>query len=153
MKQSILILFALIGLTTFANAQKAKKMNEEQKLKDVVMAYEKGLTDGNATALVNLYTKDATFIPNQQPTMTGSQNFTGFYQYFFNNYKVAAKIDIDKVIVNGNDGTVLSHSQETMTGKDGSTFSIKAREVFLLKKVNGEWKINIYMYNEPAKDK
>ena len=134
-------------------AQNSKKMTEEEKIKEVVMSYEKGLTEGNVEALVSLYTEDATFIPNQQPAMEGNKNFTGFYQYFFNTYKVKAEISIDKVVSFGDTGMLLSHSKETMTAKDGSTFSMQAREMFLLKKINGAWKIYSYLYNEAPKDK
>jgi len=88
-------------------------------------------------------------MPSGAPTSIGTEQIKGAYEFVFGNIKLTIEFYIDEITVNGeyafsrttSKGTTLIHA----TGK---TVPEENRELFILKKENGSWKIDRYMFNK-----
>mmetsp|Transcript_5237 Transcript_5237/g.10772 ORF Transcript_5237/g.10772 Transcript_5237/m.10772 type:complete len:135 (-) Transcript_5237:47-451(-) len=124
---------------------------EEQKAIDVISSYETAVNAGDAAATAALYAPDAAFFPFDFPTAKGKEAILGSYNAFFDVLTLNIKFTIDEVIVSGDLATVCSHSEGTryLKGPDTTIPEIN-REVFVLTKIDGEFKIQNYMFNKPG---
>eukprot|EP00526_Cylindrotheca_closterium_P020390 CAMPEP_0113608116 /NCGR_PEP_ID=MMETSP0017_2-20120614/3746_1 /TAXON_ID=2856 /ORGANISM="Cylindrotheca closterium" /LENGTH=135 /DNA_ID=CAMNT_0000516765 /DNA_START=47 /DNA_END=454 /DNA_ORIENTATION=+ /assembly_acc=CAM_ASM_000147 len=125
---------------------------EEQKAIDVISSYEKAVNGGDAAATAALYATDAAFYPIDFPTAKGKDAILGSSNAFFDVLLLNIKFTIDEVTVSGDLATVLSHSEGTRYLKPPVDQTIPEinRETFVLKKIDGEFKIQNYMFNKPA---
>lgn len=124
---------------------------EEQKAVDVISSYEKAVNGGDAPATAALYAADAAFFPVDFPTAKGMDAILGSYTAFFDVLLLNIKFTIDEVTVSGDHATICSHSEGTRYLKEPKTTIPEInREIFILKKIDGEFKIQSYMFNKPA---
>lgn len=125
---------------------------QEQKAVDVISSYEKAVNAGDAATTASLYAPDAAFYPVDFPTAKGEDAILGSYNAFFDVLLLNIKFTIDEVTVSGDHATVCSHSEGTRYLKPPVDQTVPEinREVFILKKIDGEFKIQNYMFNKPA---
>ncbi|MBC7775757.1 MAG: SgcJ/EcaC family oxidoreductase [Phycisphaerae bacterium] len=135
--------FLLFATTT--NAQSKDKAAAEK----VVHAYFDALNTSDANKVVSLFTTNGVLLATGAPTATGTEQLKGTFQYVFDNFTYTLEETIVEVTVQGNYAFVRSTSK--------GSFVIKAskqkvdddfRELFVLQKVKGTWKIVNYMYNK-----
>lgn len=120
--------------------------------KDVIAllrSYEKALNAGDTKTIVTLYTEDGIFYPTTFPTATGSEELAVSYDNVFAAIKLTVIFDIEEVVVKDDYAFARTQSRgKTLIHANGQTIEEANREIFILKKVNGEWKIDRYMFNK-----
>ena len=68
----------------------------------------------------------------------------------FSAIKLNLTFNIDEIVIDSKYGYVRLHSSGTMLiNANGQTVPASYREIFVVKKVNGSWKIAWYEYNQP----
>lgn len=161
-KQSILVLSLLIttGLTN-ANAQHKKQLNHNSKktmnmetaktaIEKLLFNYQDALNVSDVNKVLPLYTQDGIFMPQGGPSAIGQEQLKGAYEFVFKNLQLNIKFQIDEIVVVSEDyafartvskGTQLIHA----TGVKGEE---ENRELFVLQKENGIWKIARYVFNK-----
>ena len=159
MKRTIFILAAIISMTAcqkkssenkIENQNKGKmEANEKQKIKNVLFTYRDALNASDVSKVLSLYTEDGIFMPSGAPTSIGTEQIKGAYEFVFSNIKLSIEFYIDEIIVNGeyafarttSKGSILIHATEETVPEEN-------RELFILQKENGSWKIDRYMFNK-----
>ncbi len=125
-------------------AQTDKKAAEE-----VVHAYFNALNKADLPGLLSNFASDAVLLPSAAPTARGNEGLTGNYQYVFDNFGFDLKETIESVVVSGDQAIVRSTSEGSLLIKaTGEKVQDNFREVFVLKKVKNNWKIDTYIYNQ-----
>lgn len=121
-------------------------MNEE--IKNLVQTYQRGLNESNLDLVRSVYTDEAVFIGQPFPTAVGIEKILALYADFFSKLDFAVEFDIEEIELSGDLGFVRTRSHGTITpkgkkpeGKEGN------REVFVVKKIGGEWKFHRYIFN------
>lgn len=133
----------LSGQTT--SAQSTDKAAVEK----VVQGYFNALNASDGAKVVSHFTADGVLLPSAAPTAEGMEQLKGNYQYVFDNYTFDLKVSIGAVTVQGNSAFVRSTSKGTLGIKaNGQKVEAEFRELFVLQKVKGSWKIATYMYNQ-----
>jgi len=88
-------------------------------------------------------------MPNSAPTADGAGQIKGFYQYVFDNFSYMLQFSIIEIEVSGNYAFARSTSKGSFIIKaKGQTIPDENRELFVLEKVDGKWKIAVYMFNK-----
>jgi len=133
----------LLGHTT--NAQSKDKAAVEK----LVQGYFNALNESDAGKVVSLFTEDGVLLPSAAPTAEGTEQLNGNYKYVFDNFAFDLKVTIGAVTVKGNYAFVRSTSKGSPVIKaNGQKVEADFRELFVLQKVKGGWKIANYMYNQ-----
>ncbi|MNY35796.1 hypothetical protein D3C86_1702290 [compost metagenome] len=119
-------------------------------IEKLLFNYQDALNESDVNKVLPLYTKDGVFMPQGGPSAIGQEQLKGSYEFVFKNLQLNIKFQIDEIVVlnEGNAfartvsrGTQLIHA----TGIKGEE---ENRELFVLRKEDGEWKIARYIFNK-----
>jgi len=121
---------------------------EDEKAKQVVVDYFKALNESDVKTIISLYHKHSVFLPNNAPASRGIEEIEKTYRAVFNIIKLDTAHDYHHVSVSGDIAVVESKANGNLTVLETKeTLPANDNELFVLKKVNGEWKIDRYMFN------
>lgn len=122
---------------------------QHQDIARTVQEYIEQLNASNTRAIVDLYTDDAAFFQPDRPTAVGSQQLTDAYESAFAGIKVHITNHIDTILTDGDLAAVRSHSSGSVTLRaDGTVVPMACRELWVLTRSGGDWKIAQYMHQE-----
>ena len=140
-----------LTLTTHVLSQNNGKMetNEEQEIKNLLLTYRDALNASDVCQVLPLYTEDGIFMPSGAPTAIGTEQLKGTYEFVFSQIKLSIEFYIDEITVNGEYAFARTTSKgSTLIHATGETVPEENRELFILQKENGSWKIDRYMFNK-----
>lgn len=159
----VVFMVGSLGLTTsFANEKPEPKPTnltnsgdvgiETQHIEKLLKSYFAALNKSDAKTAVAAYAKDGIFMPTEGPTATGLEQLKTAYQHVFDTIKLNVSFKIDEIVLSGAYAYAITSSdgEVTILGK-GVTAPEKNRELFVLKKVDGDWKIARYMFNKSSR--
>ncbi len=147
MKNIFLGFIAIAAICTTTNSLNAQS-NDKAAIEKIMQNYFAALNASDADNVVSLFKSNGVLQADSAPTASGIEQLKGTFQYVFDNFTYTLAQTIDEVKVEGKMAYVVSTSK--------GSFIIKAskkkveddyRELFVLKKIEGEWKISQYMYN------
>ncbi|MCB0518223.1 MAG: SgcJ/EcaC family oxidoreductase [Lewinellaceae bacterium] len=118
-------------------------------IESLLFDYEKALNASDTKAVLKLYATDGVFMPTEAPTATGPAGLEQAYNFVFSQIKLNIKFQIDEIVVHGD----LAYARTISRGKTdvlaaGITVPEENRELFVLVKEEGAWKIGRYMFNK-----
>ena len=156
MKKIILNLALITGLmiSTFGNQTEQSKTivmktSEKESIETLLLNYRDALNASDVDQVMKLYTTDGVFMPSNAPTSMGTDQVRGAYEYVFSNIKLNIEFNIDEVELAGDYAFARTTSQgTTLIHASGETVPEENRELFVLKQVEGAWKIDRYMFNK-----
>ena len=159
MKRTILILAAIISMSAcqtkssenqIDNQKKGEmETSEKQEIKNLLFTYRDALNASDVSKVLPLYTEDGIFMPSGAPTSIGTEQVKGAYEFVFSNIKLSIEFHIDEITVNGDYAFARTTSKgSTLIHATGETVPEENRELFVLQKENGSWKIDRYMFNK-----
>lgn len=126
-----------------------------QQIIDILNTYKESTNTADAKLAASLYAEDAIMIPANFPTNVGKEAIFGFYDYAFSLLQLTLEFDIDEnqIAVNGDTAYATTSSTGTRFYRESKeTVPEINRELWIFKKVGGDWKINRYMFNVPPTD-
>ncbi len=157
MKKTILLMAAIILIGAFQTKssenqidnQNKVESSEKLKIKNVLFSYRDALNASDVSKVLSLYTEDGTFMPSGAPTAIGTEQVKGTYEFVFSNIRLSIEFYIDEITVNGDYAFARTTSKgTTLIHATGETVPEENRELFVLQKENGSWKIDRYMFNK-----
>ena len=156
---SFAIFFLSIGMIngqTNLNSSNFKNptiMNNQENtaIETLLKSYEKALNASNTESILKLYAEDGVFMPSEAPTSIGKTAVEAAYNFVFSQIKLSIEFSIDAIEIHGDVAFARTISRGTV---DILAAEISApeenRELFVFKKVNGNWKIYQYIFNKMA---
>jgi len=159
MKKTVLVMAAIISMGASqaqnfekqVNIQTQKKMesNEKNEIKKLLFTYRDALNASDVNKVLPLYTEDGIFMPSGAPTAIGTEQVKGAYEFVFSNIELSIEFYIDEISINGDYAFARTTSKgSTLIYATGATVPEENRELFVLQKENGQWKIDRYMFNK-----
>ena len=133
------------------NNKNNKEMNttEKQSIEKMLFSYRDALNASDVSQVLPLYTQDGVFMPSNGPSAIGKEQIKGSYEFVFKTIQLHIEFFIDEIIVNGDYAFARTTSKgTTLIHANGQTVPEENRELFVLQKENGEWKIARYMFNK-----
>ncbi|GAB5905260.1 MULTISPECIES: YybH family protein [Mycobacteroides] len=124
-------------------------MTNEHDVKTLLYTYEQALNNSDAALAASCYTAGGVFMPTAQPTATGD-GLREAYEQIFSAIRLNVTFTIDELVIASDDiAYALTRSKGTQTVlADGTRSTESNREVFVLHKEDGAWKIARYMFNK-----
>jgi uncharacterized protein (TIGR02246 family) len=152
-----------LGLTTSYGNEKSESKHsslmkcgdiekETKQIEQLLKSYFAALNTSDAQIAVASYAKDGVFMPTEGPTATGLEQLKAAYRHVFDTIKLNVNFKIDEIVPSGEYAYAMTSSdgEVTLLSK-GVTVPEKNRELFVLKKVDGDWKIARYMFNKSSR--
>ena len=144
---SILLLFA-VQHTALAQETAGSEMAEKSAIEKLILSFPEALKAADISKVLPLFTADAVVMPNNAPTMKGSQQIKGLFENLFKKMSLDVQYIVDEVNINGEYGYIRTHSKgNNVVRANGENVPLNNKELFVVHKDNGEWKITHYMGN------
>lgn len=119
-----------------------------QEIQNLLTTYQRGLNEGDVDLVRSVYADDAVFIGQPFPTATGQEEIVTLYADVFSKLDFNVKFDIQDIELSGDLGFLRTRSHGTIVPKGQEPEGGEGnREVFVLKKIDGEWKFYRYIFN------
>lgn len=159
MKQIILSAIVLLLVAACQNQSETNSINsnktamekatEKQAIEKLLFAYRDALNASDVTKVLPLYTNDGIFMPSNAPSAIGQEQVKASYGFVFKTIQLNIEFFVDEIVVNGDYAFARTTSKgTTLIHENGQTVPEENRELFVLQKVNGQWKIARYMFNK-----
>lgn len=124
---------------------------DKKQIETLIGKYIDGLHQSKADAVLPLFAKDAVLMAADAPTMEGEGQLKAFFDQALAAIKLEAELEFDEIVVHGDFAFVRSHSQVTVTVlQTNESHPEVTRELFVLGRDGGDWKIVRYMFNRVA---
>lgn len=158
MKSIFLNLFLLLALAGCAQTEpnsstfkNEANMNSTEKsaIENLLFSYEKALNASDTKGVLPLYAQDGVFMPSEAPSAIGHDAVEQAYNYVFSQIKLNIKFSIDEIVVHDDLAFARTISRGTTDVlAAGITVPEENRELFVLVREGGAWKIGRYMFNK-----
>jgi uncharacterized protein (TIGR02246 family) len=115
---------------------------------DVVDRYQKALDAGDVDTILGLFAPDSVAEWNNKRTYATREQRAQGYGALFKIAKFSTVFAYDAIDVTGDVAVVRTHHHKgAAVIENGKSVTDYNREVFVLKRINGEWKIYLYTFN------
>lgn len=159
MKHLIISAMLLLTLASFQNDTKNQSNNlteknmdqstEKSAIENLLFSYRDALNASDVNKVLQLYTNDGVFMPSNAPSAIGQEQIKDSYEFVFKTIQLNIEFFIDEIVVNGDYAFARTTSKgTTLVHTSGETVAEENRELFVLQKTNGQWKISRYMFNK-----
>ena len=119
---------------------------EKTAIEKLLYSYRDALNASDVSKILSLYTEDGAFMPTNAPTANGHEQLKGSYEFVFKTIQLHIEFYGSEIVVSGNQAYAVTSSKgTTLIHANGQTLPEENRELFILNKENGEWKIARYM--------
>jgi len=121
-------------------------MSETEAITSLLERYAMALNNSDTDAVMHLYTADGVFMPQHFPSSVGAAEVRKAYENIFQTIQLTVKFHIEEAqsvspewafARTNSAGTVLGHATKESSAEAN-------QELFVLHKVEGEWKIARY---------
>ena len=121
-------------------------MNQE--IQNLMQTYQRSLNEADVDLVRVVYADDAIFIGQPFPTATGKEEIVALYADVFTKLDFAIQFDVQEIEFSGDLGFVRTRSHGTIVPKGQNPEGSEGnREIFVVKKIDGEWKFYRYIFN------
>jgi uncharacterized protein (TIGR02246 family) len=121
-------------------------MNEE--IKQLLQTYQRGLNDADLDLVRCVYADDAVVIGQPFPTATGIQEIIALYADFLSKLDFNVQFELLEMELSNDLGFIRTRSHGTIVPKGQKpTGSEGNREIFIVKRIQGDWKFYRYIFN------
>jgi uncharacterized protein (TIGR02246 family) len=113
-----------------------------------VHRYEQALNAGDVNTILDLFAPDSVAEWNNKRTYATRDERRAGYAALFKIAKFSTVFAYDAIDVTGDTAVVRTHHHKGASViEEGKSVTDYNREVFVLKRINGEWKIYLYTFN------
>lgn len=126
-----------------------EQTKEKTEIENLLFSYRDALNASDVNKILLLYANDGIFMPSNGPSAVGQEQVKASYEFVFKSIQLNIEFYIDEIIVTGDYAFARTTSKgTTLIHANRQTVAEENRELFVLQKTNGQWKISRYMFNK-----
>ncbi len=133
------------------NKQNKTQMNttaENSAIEKILADYGDAINASGVSQTLALYTQNGLLMPSGAPLAKGREQVKAAYENLYKAFQLNVKYFTDEVIVNGDYAYARTNSKgSTLIRATEETVPVDNKELFVLQKDNGQWKISHYIFN------
>jgi uncharacterized protein (TIGR02246 family) len=143
--QTIAAAALIVGSLSGAHAAES----DQENIHAVLKAYEQVLNASDVEGVLKLYTKDGVFMAQHNPSAVGIQQVEAAYTGVFQAIDLNVEFDIVEIEVIADDWAFArtNSSGTTTINATGDKIPEGNQELFVLRKIDGDWKIARYAFS------
>jgi uncharacterized protein (TIGR02246 family) len=135
--------------SNISNQNTMEQTTEKTAIEKLLFSYRDALNTSDVNKVLPLYTSDGVFMPSNAPSAIGQEQVKAAYEFVFSQIQLNIEFYIDEIVVNGDYAFARTTSKgTTLIHANKQTVAEENRELFVLQKTNGQWKIARYMFNK-----
>jgi uncharacterized protein (TIGR02246 family) len=135
--------------SNISNQNTMEQTTEKKAIEKLLFSYRDALNASDVNKVLPLYTNDGVFMPSNAPSAIGQEQVKAAYEFVFSQIQLNIEFYIDEIVVNGDYAFARTTSKgTTLIHANKQTVAEENREIFVLQKTNGQWKIARYMFNK-----
>lgn len=135
--------------TTSTNDNQMEQTAEKAAIEKLLFSYRDALNASDVEKVLPLYEMGGVFMPANAPSAIGQEQVKAAYEFVFAQIQLNIQFYIDEIVINGDYAFARTTSRgTTLIHANGQTVAEENRELFVLQKSNGQWKIARYMFNK-----
>ncbi len=135
--------------SNISNQNTMEQTTEKTAIEKLLFSYRDALNTSDVNKVLPLYTNDGVFMPSNAPSAIGQEQVKVAYEFVFSQIQLNIEFYIDEIVVNGDYAFARTTSKgTTLILANKQTVAEENRELFVLQKTNGQWKIARYMFNK-----
>lgn len=135
--------------SSILNQNTMEQTTEKTAIEKVLFSYRDALNASDVNKVLPLYTNDGVFMPSNAPSAIGQEQLKASYEFVFKTIQLNIEFFINEIVVTGDYAFAQTTSKgTTLIHANGQTVAEENRELFVLQKTNGQWKIARYMFNK-----
>lgn len=135
--------------SNISNQNTMEQTTEKTAIEKLLFSYRDALNTSDVNKVLPLYTNDGVFMPSNAPSAIGQEQVKVAYEFVFSQIQLNIEFYIDEIVVNGDYAFARTTSKgTTLIHANKQTVAEENRELFVLQKANGQWKIARYMFNK-----
>ncbi len=132
-----------------SNQNTMEQTAEKTAIEKLLFSYRDALNTSDVNKVLPLYTNGGVFMPSNAPSAIGQEQVKAAYEFVFSQIQLNIEFYIDEIVVNGDYAFARTTSKgTTLIHANKQTVAEENRELFVLQKTNGQWKIARYMFNK-----
>ncbi len=122
---------------------------DKNQIQSVLKTYERVLNASDVDGIVKLYTQDGVFMAQHNPSAVGIERVEAAYTGAFQAIDLNVRFDIVEVEVIADDWAFArtNSAGKTTINATGNKIPEGNQELFVLKKIDGDWKIARYSFS------
>jgi len=135
--------------SNISNQTTMEQTTEKTAIEKLLFSYRDALNTSDVNKVLPLYTNDGVFMPSNAPSAIGQEQVKAAYEFVFSQIQLNIEFYVDEIVVNGDYAFARTTSKgTTLIHANKQTVAEENRELFVLQKANGQWKIGRYMFNK-----
>jgi uncharacterized protein (TIGR02246 family) len=135
--------------SNISNQNTMEQTTKKTAIEKLLFSYRDALNTSDVNKVLPLYTSDGVFMPSNAPSAIGQEQVKAAYEFVFSQIQLNIEFYIDEMVVNGDYAFARTTSKgTTLIHANKETVAEENRELFVLQKTNGQWKIARYMFNK-----
>ena len=135
--------------SSISNQNTMEQTTEKTAIEKLLFSYRDALNTSDVNKVLPLYTNDGVFMPSNAPSAIGQEQVKAAYEFVFSQIQLNIEFYIDEIVVNGDYAFARTASKgTTLIHANKQTVAEENRELFVLQKTSGQWKIARYMFNK-----
>jgi uncharacterized protein (TIGR02246 family) len=135
--------------SNISNENTMEQTTEKTAIEKLLFSYRDALNTSDVNKVQPLYTNDGVFMPSNAPSAIGQEQVKAAYEFVFSQIQLNIEFYIDEIVINGDYAFARTTSKgTTLIHTNKQTVAEENRELFVLQKTNGQWKIARYMFNK-----
>jgi uncharacterized protein (TIGR02246 family) len=122
---------------------------DEQAIAAVLAEYQDALNGSDTGAVMKLYASDGVFMPQNSPSSVGAHAVQKAYEAVFRAIKLSVKFDIAEIHQLSPEWAFArtNSAGRVSINATGESSAEANQELFLFRKIDGEWKIARYCFS------
>ncbi|SDD99546.1 conserved hypothetical protein [Mucilaginibacter pineti] len=122
--------------------------SEQTAIEKLIFSFSDAFNAADISKTVASFTPDGINMPNTAPAAKGTEQLTTAFGLLFGSAQINIKYVIDEISVIGEHAFARTNSTvNTLIKATGDKLLLENKELFLLRKQDGEWKISHYIFN------
>jgi ketosteroid isomerase-like protein len=121
---------------------------EKSAIEKLIFSYQGAFNAEEILKTVACYEEDGILMPQGAPSAKGPEQLKATFGFLLKTFKINVEYVIDEVIVNGDYAYARTNSKvKTIVRASEKTIFEDNKELFVLHKLNDQWKISHYIFN------
>jgi len=121
-------------------------------IEKLIFSYSETFNARDIAQVVALYVQNGILMPADAPLAEGHEQIKGTFEFLLKTFDINIEFVIDEVVISGDYAFARTNSKvRTTVLANGETISLDNKELFVLIKMGGQWKISHYIFNNTRK--
>ncbi|MBI3560500.1 MAG: nuclear transport factor 2 family protein [Gammaproteobacteria bacterium] len=149
LNRSPVFILAFLLLLVVSSSARAQDSSAEDEVKKVAGTLFRAINEGNIDMVIGTYHRDSVYLSKNHPAARGIEEIKKAYQDTFGRVKFKVEHVFQQVFTDSSIAVIESSANGTITLQETQkTVPVDVKELFVFRKINNQWKIDRYMFND-----